>query len=81
MLYGKECYNFQMLKKKILKLLIGSNNQGKLKEISDLLPKNILVYTPKNFNLKSPKEIGKSFLENSLIKASFFSISESRFSL
>ena len=73
MLYGKECCNFQMLKKKILKLLIGSNNQGKLKEIRDLLPKNILVYTPKNFNLKSPKEIGKSFLENSLIKARFFS--------
>ena len=62
-----------MLKKKILKLLIGSNNQGKLKEIRDLLPKNILVYTPKNFDLKNPKEIGKSFLENSLIKAKFFS--------
>ena len=62
-----------MLKKKILKLLIGSNNQGKIKEIRDLLPKNILVYTPKNFDLKNPKEIGKSFLENSLIKAKFFS--------
>ena len=62
-----------MLKKKILKLLIGSNNQGKLKEIRDLLPKNILVYTPKSFNLRSPKEIGKSFLENSLIKAKYFS--------
>ena len=62
-----------MLKKKILKLLIGSNNQGKIKEIRDLLPKNILVYTPKDYNLKSPKEIGKSFLENSLIKAKFFS--------
>ncbi len=62
-----------MLKKKILKLLIGSNNQGKLKEIRDLLPKNISVYTPKNFNLRSPKEIGKSFLVNSFIKAKFFS--------
>ena len=62
-----------MLKKKILKLLIGSNNQGKIKEIRDLLPKNILVYAPKNFNLKNPKEIGKSFLENSLIKAKYFS--------
>ena len=62
-----------MLKKKILKLLIGSNNQGKIKEIRDLLPKNILVYTPKSFDLKNPKEIGKSFLENSLIKAKFFS--------
>jgi len=62
-----------MSKKKILKLLIGSNNQGKIKEIRDLLPKNVLIYTPKDFNVESPKEIGGSFLENSLIKAKFFS--------
>jgi|TARA_B100000959_G_C14854297_1_gene571463 XTP/dITP diphosphohydrolase len=62
-----------MSKKKILKLLIGSNNQGKIKEIRDLLPKNVLIYTPKDFNVESPKEIGRSFLENSLIKAKFFS--------
>jgi XTP/dITP diphosphohydrolase len=62
-----------MLKKKIFKLLIGSNNQGKIKEIKDFIPKNILIYTPKNFNLKSPKENGKSFSENSYIKAKFFS--------
>ena len=62
-----------MPKKKILKLLIGSNNQGKIKEIRDLLPKNVLIYTPKDFNVESPKEIGGSFLENSLIKAKFFS--------
>jgi len=62
-----------MLKKKILKLLIGSNNKGKIKEIISILPKNILIYTPKDFNLRSPKENGKSFSENSLIKAKFFS--------
>ena len=37
-----------MLKKKILKLLIGSNNKGKIKEIISILPKNILIYTPKD---------------------------------
>ena len=62
-----------MLKKKILKLLIGSNNKGKIKEIMSFLPKNILIYTPKDFNLGSPRENGKSFSENSLIKAMFFS--------
>ena len=62
-----------MKKKKILNLFLGSNNQGKIKEISDLLPKNIQILTPKHFNLKSPKETGKTFKENSLIKAKFFS--------
>ena len=62
-----------MYKKKILKLLIGSNNAGKIKEIRDLLPKNIQIYVPKNLGLKSPVENGKSFIENSIIKAKFFS--------
>ncbi len=62
-----------MLTKKKLKLLIGSNNQGKIKEIRDLIPKNIDVFSPKDFNLKSPKENGKTFEANSLIKAKFFS--------
>jgi len=54
-------------------LFIGSNNQGKIKEIRDLLPKTIQIFTPKNFNLKSPKETGKTFNENSFLKAKFFS--------
>ena len=32
--------NFQGKKQKIFKILIGSNNKGKIKEICDLLPKN-----------------------------------------
>ena len=36
-----------MQKKKIIELIIGSNNQGKLKEIKDLLPKKLKIYTPK----------------------------------
>ena len=62
-----------MQNKKIKKLLIGTNNKGKLREIRALLPKNIKVFSTSNFNLKSPKENGKSFEENSLIKSKFFS--------
>ena len=62
-----------MLKKKISKLLIGTNNKGKLKEIRDLLPKNLEIYSPSDFDLNSPSENGKTFLENSLIKARYFS--------
>ena len=62
-----------MLNKKIKKILIGTNNPGKLKEIKDLLPKSTKIFSTKDFKLKSPKETGKSFLKNSLIKAKFFS--------
>ena len=62
-----------MLKKKITKLLIGTNNKGKLREIKDLLPNNLKIYSPQNFKIKSPKEDGRTFEENSLIKARYFS--------
>ena len=59
--------------KKIIKLLIGTNNKGKLKEIMDLLPKNLEIHYPSEFKIKSPAENGKTFEENSLIKARYFS--------
>ena len=62
-----------MENKKISKILIGTNNKGKLREISNLLPKNIIIYSTKDFNLKSPKETGKTFEANALIKAKYFS--------
>ena len=62
-----------MYNKKISKILIGTNNEGKLREIKDLLPKSIKAYSTKDFKIKSPIETGKSFLKNSLIKAKFFS--------
>jgi len=62
-----------MYNKKISKILIGNNNEGKLREIKDLLPKSIIAYSTKDFKIKSPIETGKSFLKNSLIKAKFFS--------
>ena len=62
-----------MLNKKIKKLLIGTNNKGKLKEIRNLLPKSIKIFSTKSFKLKSPLENGKTFKENSLIKSKYFS--------
>ena len=62
-----------MLKKKITKILVGTNNIGKLKEIRALLPKNLDIYSTSNFKIKSPIENGKTFKENSLIKARYFS--------
>ena len=62
-----------MLQKKIKKLLIGTNNKGKLKEIKDLIPRNIRIFSTGEFNLKSPRENGKTFKENSIIKSKYFS--------
>ena len=59
--------------KKISKLLIGTNNEGKYKEIKALLPKYIKTYSTKKFKLKSPKEDGLTFEENSIIKSKYFS--------
>tara|TARA_B110000305_G_scaffold194488_1_gene218559 strand:- start:16 stop:618 length:603 start_codon:yes stop_codon:yes gene_type:complete len=62
-----------MLKKKIKKILVGTNNIGKLKEIKGLLPKNLEIYSTSDLKIKSPIENGKTFEENSLIKARYFS--------
>ena len=62
-----------MLNKKIKEILIGTNNLGKLKEIRDLLPKSVKTFSTNDFKLSSPNETGKSFIQNSLIKAKYFS--------
>ena len=62
-----------MLNKKNKILLIGTNNKGKLKEIRDLIPRSIKTYSTADFNLKSPKENGRTFIQNSLIKSRYFS--------
>ena len=58
---------------KIREILIGTNNIGKYQEICDLLPAEIKKYTPKKFKLPEPYEGGKTFEENSIIKASYYS--------
>ena len=62
-----------MLKKKIIKILVGTSNKGKLREIRGLLPKKLKIYSTSDFKIKSPIENGKTFEENSLIKAMHFS--------
>jgi len=62
-----------MSKQKIYKLLIGTNNKGKLREIKSLLSKSIKIQSTSEFNLKSPVENGKTFKENSIIKSKYFS--------
>ena len=59
--------------KKISKLLIGTNNKGKYREITDLLPKYIKTHSTSEFKLKSPREDGLTFTENSIIKSKHFS--------
>ena len=56
------------------KLVIASHNEGKIKEIRDLLkPLKIDVLSAKDFKMIEPDENGVSFEENALIKSSFVS--------
>jgi len=59
--------------KKITNLLVGTNNKGKLREIRALLPKYIKTRSTSDYNLKSPRETGITFEENSIIKSKYFS--------
>ena len=58
---------------KIKEIIIGTNNEGKYKEISNLLPRNVKKHSPKEYGILTPEDTGKSFEENSFIKASYFS--------
>ena len=62
-----------MSKEKIKEIFIGSNNKGKLKEIADLLPKSLKIYSNLDLKIPSPKETGTTFKQNSLLKAKYFS--------
>ena len=58
--------------KKNIQLLIGTHNDGKFKEISKLVNKNIKKTSPKKLKIRPPKETGKTFKSNSELKANFF---------
>ena len=62
-----------MPKKKIKEIFIGSNNIGKLKEIADLLPKSLKIYSNLDYKIASPVETGTTFKQNSYLKAKYFS--------
>ena len=55
------------------KILIGTHNKGKFKEISYLLSKKIKKISPISLKIDSPKETGKTFAANSKLKAMYFS--------
>ena len=55
------------------KILIGTHNVGKFKEIAYLLPKKYKKISPSKLKIKSPKETGKSFIANAELKVRFFS--------
>tara|TARA_B100000579_G_scaffold250404_1_gene205918 strand:+ start:820 stop:1398 length:579 start_codon:yes stop_codon:yes gene_type:complete len=55
------------------KILIGTHNDGKFREISFLLSKKIKKISPKMLKIESPKETGKTFIANSKLKAKHFS--------
>ena len=51
------------------KILIGTHNKGKYREISALLSKKYIKVSPISLNIPSPNETGKSFSSNSELKA------------
>lgn len=55
------------------KILIGTHNKGKFREISYLLSKKIKKVSPLELKIKSPKETGKRFKDNAELKANYFS--------
>ena len=55
------------------KILIGTHNRGKFREISYLISKKYKKISPCSLKIKSPRETGKSFASNSKLKANFFS--------
>ena len=55
------------------KILIGTHNKGKFKEIAYLVSKKYKKISPESLKIKSPKETGKSFKSNSKLKVSYFS--------
>ena len=54
------------------KILIGTHNKGKFREISYLISKKYKKISPTSLKIKSPKETGKSFKSNSKLKVKIF---------
>ena len=55
------------------KILIGTHNAGKFREIAYLLTKRYKKISPTSLKIKIPKETGKTFVSNSKLKVNFFS--------
>ena len=56
-------------------IVLASNNSGKLAEMREMLSEEYYnIKTPAEFGLSSPEETGKTFVENSIIKARYASL-------
>ena len=55
------------------KILIGTHNKGKFKEISFLISRKFRKINPISLKIPSPKETGKTFTSNANLKVNFFS--------
>ena len=54
------------------KILVGTHNMGKFKEIAYLISKKYKKISPLSLNIPSPKETSKTFNGNSSLKANYF---------
>ena len=55
------------------KILVGTHNIGKFKEIAYLISKKYKKISPISLDIPSPKETSKTFTGNSSLKANYFS--------
>ena len=54
------------------KILIGTHNDSKFKEIAYLISNKYKKISPFSLKIRSPRETGKSFASNSKLKVKFF---------
>ena len=56
------------------KVIVASHNSGKVREIKSLLkPYSFSIQSASDLKIKEPKETGKNFIENAILKAKFVS--------
>ena len=56
------------------KVIVASHNSGKVREIKSLLkPYNLTIQSASDLKIEEPKETGKNFIENAILKAKFVS--------
>ena len=56
------------------KVIVASHNSGKVREIKSLLkPYSFSIQSASELKIKEPKETGKNFVENAILKAKFVS--------
>ena len=56
------------------KIIVASHNSGKVREIKSLLkPYSFTIQSASDLKIKEPKETGKNFIENAILKAKFVS--------